>query len=486
MEILIQNIRADGLVAVYGQERTSAILKYIQGFLPYAPNFQPIVGSVIAQRVAGLGGQSLLTLTCPLLVQCRDAQNTVLVVKVIFPIQFPDRAPFAVLTLPSNAQYKADHTVVLAHGVIRLANLPLLQEGSLPPYSLCDILLAITDALGNEYPFVLGNAPNPPASHSVGPPGNSPLIPSPLGLPTPLGMMPGPAVVAPHQSLHPTTTTPTTTRPPSPPPPPPTRPLVLAAAEALMLYLGNHDVEDYITVQLEAAGALARLQADRQSLQTELESLTAQKARVQQLQHSSQDLCEVVSHLQANASESELTAKITEPQELLATSDDASTAALQLLTDIHAYDDAMMLEEQMLRRGIVQAEDYIKVISDQARSQFRSRYRFGRLLAAVGSSSGAVAPPPAVGALQVPLPKPDQDTPAPPSPSLNAAASTTRPSPPLAAPTETKEPSENEAIQLLTIEFQGVLDPSIVGDVWAATQSMSTARSELRSIAGLS
>jgi hypothetical protein len=460
METLIQQIRADGLVPVYGQERTSSILKYIQEFLPYAPNFQPIVGSVVAQRVAGLGGQNLLTLTCPLLVQCRDAQNTVLVVKVIFPLQFPDRAPFAVLTLPSNAQFKPEHTVVLAHGVIRLANLPLLQEGSLPPYSLCDILLAITDALGNEYPFVGGN---PTAAG----PGNSPVIagnslPSPLGVPSPAPSQQQPTWPA------------QAPRPSSPPPLPPTRPLVLAAAEALMLYLGNHDVEDYVAIQLEAAGALAKLQADRQSLQAELESLTAQKHRVNQLQGSSQALRDVVTNLQASTPESEMMAKVSEPHELLAPVDDTSTAALQLLTDIHAYDDAMMLEEQMLRRGIIQAEDYVKIISDQARSQFRSRYRFGRLLAAVGSSSGAV-PPPAVGALHVPL-KPDQD--ASVSPSLQAAATPT-------APTEVKELSEADAIQLLTIEFQGLLDPSIVGDVWAATQSMATARSELRSIAGL-
>lgn len=444
METIIQHIRVESLLPVYGQERGSAIVKYIQAFLPYASNFQPIVGTVSEQRLAGIGGQPLLSLTCPLLVQCKDAQNTVLVVKVLFPIQFPERAPFVALTLPSNAQFKPDHSVVGQHGVIRLGMLPLLQNGPLPPYSLCDVLLAITDALGNEYPFVLD-------SHVSGS-ATAPAEASPV------------AASAPPQS-------PVAKAPQKPPP----RPREMAAAKSLMLHLGNHDVEDFLTVQLEASNALEALGADRSALQAVLAALTSESAQTVTLQERTGELRSLMDSLKESMSEDALKSALANPDKLLTTTDDASSAALQLLSEIHAYDDAMLLEEQLLRKGIVQAEDYVKKVSDYARAQFRSRFRFGRLLKAVGSTNATL-----------PIP-PSEHLPRTATASLAASSSTK----PLPSPTSQQpagnaaELPEAEALPLLLSEFGQVLDPSIIEDVWGATRSLPTARSELRSIAGL-
>lgn len=435
-EYAIQQISLQLLLPHYSQEKGRAILRYLGDFLPYLSNFQPIVGGL--REVPNiLPGSPILYLTCPLLVQCRDGSKSIVVVNVHFLPSFPEKIPIVMFVMPAGAKVREDHAYVTPNGLIRVPQLPLLQHSiSPPPHSLCEILLAITDVTEEKFPFVplsfSNAAPSPAATPTMSAAAISPNVPSPLP-------------------------TASKTEPPPPPPPlPPVRESVSRAAEALMMFLSKR-VDAYLEQREVGLQHLARLEEQRKLLESRLPTVAHETSELRTVRTQTAKLCALVEKSAAAQREDS-------SDDLIQPSGDIHQAALELLSQIHGYDDMLALHDGPLRKGQVTCDGYIKDVSQTARAQFFAKYRYHKLLNAQNDGKRKVT----------------QSATQPDAPPLAVVAAATPQPPPAVA---RNLPPAADPVRQLQAEFPQ-MDQGIVEDVWEATKSLEKARYELRCIIG--
>ncbi|KEG06711.1 hypothetical protein DQ04_12621010 [Trypanosoma grayi] len=359
-EELRSHTTVEALLMHYSPAAATAISTYIGEFLAYIHNFGTISCSFLKQD-----NQSLLFLVCPLYVvppgvnkteaNCRDTETALLHVGVLFPSMFPSVLPFCSV-MANRCSHKGvkwttrqSSRVLAPNGSVQLCELSLLK-GSTPPYSLLEILVALTEQFELEFPLIPVNLAG--QSKTAAP-----------------GAVRGGGA----------TTFSDTER----------NAVIRRASEAVLLHVLSK-ADKYLETREEALRHLQRLYQSDGALREARALLGKRKEELQQYAPAMwkvERLVSTCSHL-PNSLEVHSTC--------IVPADDLHARALELLGEIHASDDLMDLLERSLKAGQLSCDEYVRLVSDLSRKQFEARFLFGHVAEAVNrtTATGSGSPLP--------------------------------------------------------------------------------------------
>ncbi|ORC88395.1 uncharacterized protein TM35_000172670, partial [Trypanosoma theileri] len=367
-EELRKYVNVEVLCKHYTPAAAIAISKYLEDFMVYLSNFGTITASFRKHDA-----QVLLFLDCPLFVrppskgQNNNNKNNnsnnsnnrssgsgsgrpqPLNVVVQFPAAFPTIAPFCSVVPGGGYQQwrvRQPSRVVAANGAVQLPELSLLK-GAAPPYSLLEILLALTEQFELEFPLV-------PAANT-----------------TPLN------TAASTQGRINTAATNMSEEE--------RRRTIQRAAEALMLHLLSK-AEGYLDTREEALRHLGRLYKCGGAMREARALLEQRKADLLRYSPALGKVEKITATLEQLPDSPEVHSTCIVP------ADELQARALELLGEIHASDDSLELLERSLKAGQLSCEEYVRRVSDVGREQFEARFLFGRVTEAVNRSATGTGP----------------------------------------------------------------------------------------------
>ncbi|KAH9578612.1 Steadiness box (SB) domain [Trypanosoma melophagium] len=345
----------------YAPAVATAISKYLEDFMVYLSNFGTITASFCKHDA-----QMLLTLDCPLFVTppAKNSTNTnntgntsnsnssggpqPLTVAVVFPAVFPTIPPFCSV-VPGGAyqqwRVRQPSRVVAANGAVQLPELSLLK-GATPPYSLLEVLLALTEQFELEFPLLPAGKLTPPR--------------------------PATSTQGRNKNINNAVATTMTEEE--------RRRTIQRAAEALMLHMLSK-ADGYLDTREESLRHLRRLYRCGGAMR---EARTLLEQRKADLLRFSPELGKVE---KITTTLEQLPDKIEVHSMCIVPADDLQARALELLGEIHASDDSLELLERALKAGQLSCEEYVRRVSDVGREQFEARFLFGRVTEAVNRSS---------------------------------------------------------------------------------------------------
>ncbi|GET91432.1 hypothetical protein, conserved [Leishmania tarentolae] len=337
----------------YSPVAASAITYAVSNFLPYSNNFP----NSKVRLTPGKDIDEVLHVECFLTISKspKDTQGTPLLVVISFPSHYPQKTASAVLVPPPGGEkIKHPYSVMSVDGGIQVECLPFLR-GLARPYSLLDMLLAISEQFQLEYPLVEANYIPPTATTSK----VSGVQNAGLNVDDPI-----------RQSL------------------------VQEAAERVVIDV-NEKASSYLDTREKALLHLQRLNESNRELQRAKQILTEHHNELQSYLPSVGNVSSLVRQLDGHEDTLE------EHINCLVPADPLQARALELLAEIHAADDMLALLEEGLKRELMTCDDYVKNVSDVGREQFVSRHLYLKVSERLGKTSvGATAnapdsPPPA-------------------------------------------------------------------------------------------
>ncbi|ESL05731.1 hypothetical protein TRSC58_06608, partial [Trypanosoma rangeli SC58] len=341
--ILMGNLRVH-----YSQAAATEINKFVGDFMVYLNNFGTIRSSFSVKD-----NQTLLVLQCPLFVTPPQSGDTggqrnnkdlpPLLVEIYFPLMFPSVPPRCSVVAE---KYKHEGVekwsirqpsqVVASNGSVHLSKLSLLS-GATPPYSLLEILLALTEQFELEFPLVSAHQT---VRDSVN---NSSH---------------GRCARLTNMSNEQRST------------------LEKKAAEALMLHLLSK-AEGYLDTREKSLNRIAHLykcggamREARGLLEEKRSELLPYSLTVEKVEKLVEKFTQLPDNLEVHST-------------CIVPVDDLQARALELLSEIHALDDALELLERSLKAGQLSCEEYVRCVSDIGRKQFEARFLFARVAEAV-------------------------------------------------------------------------------------------------------
>ena len=341
------------LDTAYSPQTSEAILAYMGDFEVFSDGFLPVTPTVAENN-----GVRLILMRCPLALEyLGTGGDPRVVLGVLFTPHFPTKPPVCAVLLDQGSGLQLPDAPWLskASGSIKLPLLPDLDmpsNGAAP--ALIDVLLAVTGAL-TQCQITRGASPPPP----------------PGGVPSPT------ASAASHGAPSPP--------PAGPPPPPPVSNGSLAASPSrpsnipLAAEIAVRDAMD------KSVGEFARQYDVAEQRLSELEE---SKATLDQLGRSLADkeatLRAVIEKLErANAAldrAAEAQAEEDDPLAALEAPDALRAQAVELLSEVLAYDDLLELYERRLRKGTIKgAAAYTRLVGDAARHQFLAKYKLKKV-----------------------------------------------------------------------------------------------------------
>nr|CCD13374.1 unnamed protein product [Trypanosoma congolense IL3000] len=376
----------------YGPVVGAKVKKYIDEFMPYADNFSSISCSLINDDK-----QLLLAISCPIHVAPpkeileaipREGRMYPVRVEIIFPSTFPNEPPIVRLLMGGFRIGKVVKWVVkqqlrgiATDGTINLRELPLLQQTE-SPYSLLEILVALTEEFEENFPLV----PEDPAD--LTPPCRSAGVTTATALDSGLDVGPSAgtarfaaastSVVSPPVAAPALTTAANVVR----------EMTLQRACDAIFSHL-QYKAEGYLDMRAAAAEHLFKLSTTSGQLSTALTALERRKEELLQHMPAPGKIEQLTSALEQVENSMEERSKCIVP------ADDLQAHALELLGEIHASDDVLELLERSLREGQIACEEYIRRVMDVGRQQFESRFLFDRVTEAVNyAQGGSISLPP--------------------------------------------------------------------------------------------
>ncbi|CBZ36835.1 hypothetical protein, conserved [Leishmania donovani] len=345
----------------YSPVAASAITYAISNFLPYANNFP----NAKVRLTPGKDIAEPLHFECFLTIRKspQDTQGTPLLVVISFADHYPQQMPSAVLVPPPGGEkIKHPYSVMSIDGRIQVECLSFLR-GVVRPYSLLDMLLAISEQFELEYPLVGANYVPPTAAASD-------LLS---------------AQSAELSDMDPARQS-----------------LVQEAAERVVIDV-NQKASKYLDMREQALLYLQKLNESNRELQRAKEILTEHQDELQEYLPSVGNVSSLVRQLDGHED------TVEEHANCLVPADPLQARALELLAEIHAADDTLALLEEGLKRELMTCDDYVKNVSDVGREQFVSRHLYLKVSDKLGkTSSGAAATTP------VSTPPPGQSPRSPP------------------------------------------------------------------------
>ncbi|ESS66893.1 hypothetical protein TCDM_04417 [Trypanosoma cruzi Dm28c] len=346
----------DSLREHYSQAAATEINKYITDFMVYLGNFGNISCSFSMKA-----NQRLFVLQCPLFVtpprndstgaQEDNKEFPPLFVEVYFPPRFPSVPPCCSVN-PTNYKYnnvekwsiRQPSRIITSNGSVNLSELSLLS-GATPPYSLLEILLALTEQFEIEFPLIPANQ----------------VTQSKANTQTQGHRRPSPNTSSERRSA-----------------------LERRAAELLMLHLLSK-AEGYLDTREQSLNQFERLYRCGGAMREARGLLEEKKTELLAYSPAVDKVEDLVGRLTQLPDNLEVHSKCIEPV------DDLQTHALELLSEIHALDDALELLERSLKAGQLSCEEYVRRVSDMGRKQFEARFLFARVAEAVNRSSAKTA-----------------------------------------------------------------------------------------------
>lgn len=381
--------KLDVLKRHYSALAAEALHDYINDFMPYTENFKNI-----SCHFCNNDKQLLLTLDCPIYVMppgvnaaAAPRQGLVhpLRVEVVFLANFPNSAP-TVKLLPNTFRcgnltewrVRPASSIMDEDGAIHLEKLALLEQ-AVVPYSLLEILVALTEQFEAEFPLTpserepIGQNPSiatatPPVSSIVNSVVNSTFCPTDRSAPPnvmPVPEMPtsDPSVVDPHNQL------------------------IQGACDAVMIHL-LFKADAYLDTRAKALEYLKTLDKASNELRSALATLEKNKEELLKFSPAPGRVEDLTTTLEQVANSMETHSDCIVP------ADEVHARALELLGDIHSLDDVLELLERSLRHGQITCEEYVRRVSDVGRQQFEARFLFDRLTAAVRGTQRCGTPLP--------------------------------------------------------------------------------------------
>ncbi|RNF11549.1 hypothetical protein TraAM80_00882 [Trypanosoma rangeli] len=341
--ILMGNLREH-----YSQAAATEINKYVGDFMAYLNNFGTIRSSFSMKD-----NQTLLVLQCPLFVTPPQSGDTgdqrsnkelpPLLVEVYFPLMFPSVPPCCSVVAEKYRHkgvekwsIRQPSRVVASNGSVYLSELSLLS-GATPPYSLLEILLALTEQFELEFPLIS-------AHHEARDGVNNSTHDHRARLTN---------MSNEHRNA-----------------------LEKKAAEALMLHLLSK-AEGYLDTREQSLTRIARLykcggavREARGLLEEKRSELLPYSLEVEKVEKLVEKFTQLSDNLEVHST-------------CIVPVDDLQARALELLSEIHALDDVLELLERSLKAGQLSCEEYVRRVSDIGRKQFEARFLFARVAEAV-------------------------------------------------------------------------------------------------------
>ncbi|RNE96042.1 uncharacterized protein Tco025E_09820 [Trypanosoma conorhini] len=341
--MLIENLREH-----YSQAVATEINKYLGDFLVFLGNFGTIRATFAVKE-----NRTLLVLRCPLFVtpsqegdtgaQRNDEGLSPLFVEVYFPPIFPSVPPCCIVMAEKytyrgvgNWVISQPSRVVAPNGSVRLSELSLLS-GAAPPYSLLEVLLALTEQFELEFPLV--------SAHQVakGNVNNSTRVRQDRLTSMSIDQRSA---------------------------------LEQKAAETLMLHLLSK-AEGYLDTRQQSLRQIAHLYQCGGAMREARGLLEEKRAELLQYLPAVDTVEKIIEKFTQIPDDFEAHSKCVVPV------DDLQAHALEFLSEIHALDDALELLERSLRAGQLSCEEYVRRVSDIGREQFEARFLFARVAEAV-------------------------------------------------------------------------------------------------------